>query len=288
MAAVSGAVSAPKPVKTTIAPRRGFFHLDLGELWRYRELAFFFVWRDIKVRYKQTVIGATWAIIQPVVLMVVFTFIFGRGGRLAPPPGIPRPIYYFSGLLIWSYFAQALQVSTGSIVSSQQIITRIYYPRLIHPIAGTLPGLVDFVMAFVVMVALMLGYGTDFTLRLLIIPLLLLAAAATALGGGLWLSATNALYRDIREGTPFLIQVLMLLSVVFPASRFSESASTEVAWLYGLNPMAWIVEGARWAITGFGNFPTQLMWPGLAVTFLLLITGLVYFRRIEDVIVDVV
>jgi lipopolysaccharide transport system permease protein len=288
MAAVSGAVSAPKPVKTTIAPRRGFFHLDLGELWRYRELAFFFVWRDIKVRYKQTLIGATWAIIQPVVLMVVFTFIFGRGGRLAPPPGVPRPIYYFSGLLIWTYFAQALQVSTGSIVSSQQIITRIYYPRLIHPIAGTLPGLVDFVMSFVVMAALMVGYGTAFTTRLAVIPVLLVAAALTALGGGLWLSATNALYRDIREGTPFLIQVLMLLSVVFPSSRFAESAPGDLGWLYGLNPMAWIVEGARWAITGFGEFPSQLMWPGLAVTFVLLVTGVVYFRRIEDVIVDVV
>ena len=288
MAGSSGALAARKPVKTTIAPRRGFLHLGLGELWRYRELGLFYVWRDIKVRYKQTVIGATWAIIQPIVLMVVFTFVFGRGGRLAPPPGVAAPIYFFSALVIWSYFAQALQVSTGSILSSQQIITRVYYPRLIHPLAGTLPGLVDFVMAFAVMLVLMAAYNVPFTPRLAVMPVLLLVAALTAFGAGMWLSATNALYRDIREGTPFLIQVLMFLSVILPAKRFADAAPGDVAWLYGINPMAWVVEASRWAITGHGDFPTRLMTPGLVVTGLLLVTGLIYFRRLEDVIVDVV
>jgi homopolymeric O-antigen transport system permease protein len=288
MGAPTGALRAPSSVKTTITPRRGFLHLDLGELWRYRELGFFFVWRDIKVRYKQTVIGAAWAIIQPIVLMLVFTVIFGRGGRLAPPPGVPGPIYYFSALVIWSYFAQALQVSTGSVLGSQQIITRIYFPRLLLPLYGTFPGIVDFSMAFLVMVALMIGYGVPFTTHLLVMPLLVLVAGLTAFGAGMWLSATNAIYRDIREATPFLIQVLMFLSVILPAKRFAAAASSDVGWLYGLNPMAWVVEASRWAITGRGGFPTQLMVPGLVVTFGLLVTGLIYFRRIEDVIVDVV
>ncbi len=274
--------------KTTITPRRGVFHLDLGELWRYRELGFFFVWRDIKVRYKQTVIGAAWAIIQPIVLMVVFTVVFGKGGRLSPPDGVPAPVWFFSALVIWSYFAQALQVSTGSILSSQQVITRIYFPRLILPLAGTLPGLIDFAMAFLVMIGLMVGYGQAFSTNLFILPLLVIVVQLTAFGAGMWLSATNALYRDIRESTPFLIQVLMFMSVIFPSKRIAEGTSANLAWLFGLNPMAWVVEASRWAITGYGTFPTKLMVPGLVVTFLLLISGLVYFRRIEDVIVDVV
>ena len=290
MAAVQGAVSAPKPVKTTIAPRRGFLHLDLGELWRYRELGVFFVWRDIKVKYKQTLIGATWAIIQPIVLMVVFAVIFGRyGGRaLAPPAGIPAPIFYFSGLLIWTYFAQALQVSTGSVLSQQVTITRVYFPRLMLPLAGTFPGLVDFAMSFIVMVVLMVAYGVPFTLRMAVIPVLVVLAALTAFGAGMWLSATNAIYRDIREGTPFFIQVLMFMSVILPARKLASEASKGVAWVYGLNPVAGIVEASRWAIIGRGHFPFELVLPGLAVTALLLITGVIYFRRIEDVMVDLV
>jgi lipopolysaccharide transport system permease protein len=288
MGAGSAALRAPNVPKTTITPRRGFIHLDLGELWRYRELGLFFVWRDIKVRYKQTLIGAAWAIIQPVVLMVVFTLLLRRGGQLAPPRGIPGPIWFFSALVIWSYFAQALQASTQSILGSQQMITRIYFPRLILPLAGTFPGLIDFAMAFVVMVGLMIGFGQPFTLNLLIMPVLLVVAAVTAFGAGMWLSATNALYRDIREGTPFLVQVLMFVSVILPSRRIAAGSSQGLTWLLGLNPMAWVVEASRWAITGYGEFPTRLMIPGLVVTFVLLITGVIYFRRIEDVIVDVV
>jgi lipopolysaccharide transport system permease protein len=279
----------PKAPTTVITPRRGWFHLGLGELWRYRELGYFLVWRDIKVRYKQTVIGATWAIIQPVVLMIVFTAIFGRGGgRLSPPEGIPGPIFYFSALLVWTYFSQALQGATASIVTSQNVITKIYFPRLVLPISGTLPGVVDLLMSFLVMSALMLWYGFPFTLRLLVIPALVLLAALTALGAGLWLAASNALYRDIREGTPFLIQVLMFLSVILPAKG---AAVESIRWLLAFNPMTAVIEGCRWAILGpaWGHaFPTDLLGPGIAVACLLFVTGLIYFRRIEDVIVDVV
>lgn len=285
MAAASRATTAPT---MTITPRRGFFHLDLGELWRYRELGFFLAWRDVKVRYKQTVIGAAWAIIQPVVLMIVFSAVFRRGGRLAPPSGIPAPIFYFSALVAWSYFAQALQVSTGSVVSQQQVVTRVYFPRLILPLEGCFPGLVDFTMSFLVMLALMVGYHVPITGRLVVLPPLLILAMLTAFGAGMWLSASNALYRDIREGIPFLIQVLMLITVVLPSKRFAAGASEGLRWLYGVNPMAGVIEGFRWAIIGRGTFPTALLVPGMIVTAVLLLTGVVYFRRIEDVIVDVV
>lgn len=273
---------------TVITPRRGWFHLGLGELWRYRELGYFLVWRDLKVRYKQTVIGAGWAIIQPVVLMVVFTAVFGRGGgRLSPPDGVPGPVFYFSALLLWSYFAQALQGATASIVTSQQVVTRIYFPRLILPLSGTLPGMIDFFMSTVVMAGLMLYYGFPFTLRLLVLPLLLGLAWITALGAGLWLSASNALYRDIREGTPFLVQVLMFVSVLLPAKATSET----IRWLLALNPMTTVVEGSRWAVLGDAwqrGFAFDLLWPGLAAALFVFVTGLIYFRRVEDVIVDVV
>jgi lipopolysaccharide transport system permease protein len=168
-------------------------------------------------------------------------------------------------------------------VNSQSIITRIYLPRLVLPITATLPGLVDFVMSFVVLVALMLFYGVPFTVRLLVVPALLLMAIATAIGAGLWLAASNALYRDIREGTPFLIQILMFVSVIFPARE----ASAELRWVLGLNPMATVIEGSRWSVIG-GSFPTDLLGPGLIVMTALVVSGLVYFKRIEDTIVDVV
>jgi lipopolysaccharide transport system permease protein len=285
-----GVSAGPQRAPTSIiTPRRGWFHLGLGELWRYRELGYFFVWRDLKVRYKQTVIGASWAVIQPIVLMIVFTVIFGKGsGRLAPPAGVPAPVFFFSALLAWSYFATALQGATSSLVTSQQIITKIYFPRLILPMSGTFPGLVEFAMSSLVMAGLMVYYGVPFTARLLVIPPLMLLAAMTAFGAGLWLSASNALYRDIREGTPFLIQILMFATVIFPAK--SPSAES-VRWLLAFNPMTTVIEGSRWAILGNAwehGFPTDLLAQGVGVAVLLVLTGLMYFRRIEDVIVDVV
>lgn len=285
MAVPAGQARTPT---TIITPRRGWFHLGLSELWKYRELGYLLAWRDLRVRYKQTVLGVGWAVLQPVILMVVFTVVFGRsGGKLAPPESIPAPIFYFSALLVWSYFAQALQASSASIVTAQQIVTKIYFPRLVLPINGMFQGFPDFVMSWVVMSGLMLAYGFPFSPRLVVIPALVLLASVTALGAGLWLSASSALYRDIRLGTPFFVQVLMFASVIYPAKAASGSAH----WLLGLNPMTVVVEGCRWAVLGdeWGRtFPTELLWPAIAVATVLLLTGLVYFRRIEDIVVDVV
>jgi lipopolysaccharide transport system permease protein len=267
-----------------ISPRRGWFHLDLGELWRYRELGYFLVWRDVKVRYKQTAIGAAWAVLTPIVLMVVFTFVFGKG-RSGAPPGISAPIWYFAGLLPWTYFAQALQSSSGSVLGQQSVITKIYFPRLMLPLAGVLPALVDFVFSFAVLVVLMFAYGVPVTARMAVIPLLLVICTLTAFGAGTWLSATNALYRDVREGVPFIIQILLFTSpILLPRARIP-------VWfrpVYGLNPMATVIEGCRWAVTGAIAFPWDYFLPGMCFLAVLLFGGLVFFRRIEEVIIDVV
>ena len=277
---------APRAAPTmVITPRKGWFHLDLGELWRYRELGYFFVWRDLKVRYKQTLIGALWAVITPVILMVVFTVVFGRGGQGEAAKGVPSPIWYFSALLPWTYFAQGLQVSAQSVLSMQNVIKKIYFPRLMLPLAGVLPGLVDFFMSFAVLVALMAMYGVPFTARLAVIPALIIVTGLTAFGAGLWLSATNALYRDVREAVPFLVQILLFTSpVLLNRERIPEWFEP----IYGLNPMAGVIEGSRWAITGVGTFPWEYMVPGLAFLAFMILGGLVYFRRIEDVIIDVI
>jgi lipopolysaccharide transport system permease protein len=268
-----------------ITPRRGWFHLDLGELWRYRELGYFFVWRDLKVRYKQTLIGALWAVITPIILMIVFTLVFGRGGRGPGEQGVPSPIWYFSALLPWTYFAQGLQVSSASVISMQNVIKKIYFPRLMLPLAGVLPGLIDFVMSFAVLVGLMVMYDVPFTSRLAVMPALLILTTLTAFGAGLWLSATNALYRDVREGVPFLIQILLFTSpVLLSRSRIPEWFEP----IYGLNPIVGVIEGSRWAVTGVGAFPWEYVGPGLIFLIVLIGTGLLYFRRIEDVIIDVV
>jgi lipopolysaccharide transport system permease protein len=279
----AGTHTVKRPV-TVIEPRRGLFHLDLGELWRYRELGFFLVWRDIKVRYKQTVIGATWAIISPIVLMVVFTFVFGRV-RSGAPANVPPPIWFYAALLPWGYFSQAIVTASGSIVGAGNIIKKVYFPRLILPMSGVLPGLVDFAMSFAVLFVLMFVYDIPITLRLFAIPLLLGIAGATAFGAGLWLSAMNALYRDIRELVPFMVQILLFTSpILLPRSRIPDSLLT----YYGLNPIAGVVEGSRWAVLGTNPFPWDFVLPGLGTVALLVLTGFIYFRRIEDVIVDVV
>jgi lipopolysaccharide transport system permease protein len=269
---------------TVITPRRGLFHLGLGELWRYRELGYFFVWRDVKVRYKQTVIGAAWAILTPIIFMVVFTVVFGRA-RGAAAAGVAPPIWYFSALLPWTYFAQGLSSSAASVLGAQQVIKKIYFPRLVLPLASVFPGLIDFAMSFIVLIALMLVYHAPITGRLVMIPALLLITTLTAFGAGLWLSATNALYRDVREAVPFLIQILLFVSpVLLSRDRIPDWFEP----IYALNPMAGVIEACRWAVTGNGIFPWDFMVPGLVFLVVLLLSGLIYFRRIEDVIVDVV
>ena len=267
-----------------IAPPRGWFDLDFAELWHYRDLLYFFIWRDIKVRYKQTLIGVGWAVIQPLLTMLVFSLFFGVLARI-PSGGLPYPIFYYTALLPWMYFASALGSVTGVVVDNQRVITKVYFPRLILPLAAVVGGLVDFAIAFLLLIGMMFYYGIRPTWAMLLLPLFLLLALATALGAGLWLATMNAIYRDVRYVTPFLIQFWMFASpVAYPSSLVPE----KWRWLYGLNPMAGVIEGFRWALTGQGRPPDLFLLVSAAAVALTLFGGLVYFRRMEGTIADVV
>ena len=277
----------PKPADvpvTRIEARRGWLSLDLRELWAYRELVYFFVWRDIKVRYKQTVIGAAWAILQPVLTMLVFSLFFGKLAKI-PSQGLPYPIFYYSALLPWMYFATAMQSATNVVVEQQRVITKIYFPRVVLPISSVLAGLVDFAISFSVFLILMASYRIAPTAAVLWLLPFTLLAVLTALGVGLWLSALNAIYRDVRYVVPFLVQFWMFASpVAYPSSLVPQ----KWRWLYGLNPMAGVIEGFRWALTGHGDSPSILLAASsLAVVFLVL-SGLVYYHAVEGTIADVV
>ena len=281
------AIAAPQPAEehvVRIAPPRGWLRLELGELWAYRELLYFFIWRDLKVRYKQTLIGAGWAVIQPFGTMVVFSVFFGALARM-PSGGLPYPLFYYAALLPWMYFASALSAATGVVVENQRIITKVYFPRLILPFAAVVSGLVDFVIAFGILLLMLLYYGVMPTLAVLYLPAFLLLALATALGAGLWLAAMNAMYRDVRYAVPFLIQFWLFASpVAYPSSLIPE----KWRWLYGLNPMAGVIEGFRWAITGQGRPPDLLLLASALAVAALLVGGLFYFRRMESTFADVV
>lgn len=280
-----GTVTAPHeehlPV-FRIEPTASGVRVDLRELWEYRELLYFFVWRDIKVRYKQTVIGAAWAIIQPVMTMVVFSIFFGGLAKI-PSDGLPYPIFFYSALLPWNYFAQALTSTTNSMVENQRLITKVYFPRLILPIAAVATGLVDFAVAFSVLIGMFVWYGITPSPAILLLPLLLLLTVVTALGVGLWLAALNALYRDVRFVIPFCIQVWLFASpVVYPSSL----VPSEWQWLYGLNPMAGVISGFRWAVTGSGQPPNLLLAASAVAMVVILVVGLRYFQRAEETVVD--
>jgi len=267
-----------------IAARRGWLALDLPELWAYRELLYFFVWRDIKVRYKQTVIGAAWAVLQPLMTMLVFSLFFGRLAKI-PSQGLPYPIFYYCALLPWTYFQTALQTATNIVVDQQRVITKIYFPRIVLPISAVLSGLLDFAISFGVFLVMMVYYHMVPTRAVVWLPAFTLLAILTALGVGLWLSALNALYRDVRYVVPFLVQFWMFASpVVYPSSLVSE----KWRWLYGLNPMAGVIEGFRWALTGHGQPPGILLAASSAAVLLLVLSGLVYFHAMEGTIADVV
>jgi lipopolysaccharide transport system permease protein len=269
---------------TSIRPRRGLLDLDLGELWRYRELLYFFVWRDVKVRYKQTVLGAAWAIIQPLFTMLVFTLFFGHLGKM-PAEGLPYPVFYFAALVPWTYFANAMTQATSTMIENQRVITKVYFPRLALPLSAVLSALVDFAIAFVVLVAMMLFYGVIPTPAVLLLPVFLLLALTTAFAVGLWLSALNAQYRDVRYVVPFLVQFWMFASpVVYPSSLVPE----RWRWLYGLNPMAGTIDGFRWALTGRGAPSAALLAASAVAVLLILAGGLVYFQRVEGTLADVV
>jgi lipopolysaccharide transport system permease protein len=267
-----------------IEARRGWLALDLGELWAYRDLVYFFVWRDIKVRYKQTVIGAAWAILQPVLTMLVFSLFFGKLAKI-PSQGLPYPIFYYTALLPWNYFATAMQGATNIVVENQRVITKIYFPRVVLPISSVLSGLVDFAISFGVFLVLMAWYHMVPTRAVIWLPAFLLLAVLTALGVGLWLSALNALYRDVRYVVPFLVQFWLFASpVAYPSSL----VPAKWRWLYGLNPMAGVIEGFRWALTGHGDPPSMLLAASSGAVVLLVVSGLVYYHAMEGTIADVV
>src|SRR5208283_4911927 len=267
-----------------IAPPQGWLSLDWKELWGARELLYFFVWRDIKVRYKQTAIGAAWAVIQPFMTMVVFSLFFGKLAKM-DSHGLPYPIFYYSALLPWMYFATALQNATNVVVEQQQMITKVYFPRLVLPLSAVMAGLLDFAISFVVFLGMMAYYRVMPGLAILLFPGFLLLAVLTALGVGLWLSALNAIYRDVRYVIPFLVQFWMFASpVAYPSTLVPE----RWRWLYGLNPMAGVIEGFRWSLTGTGAPPNAMLAVSTAMVLLLLAGGVIYFQKMEGTIADVV
>jgi len=265
-----------------IEPPRGWFNLRLKELWNYRELLYFLVWRDVKVRYKQTVIGIAWVVLQPLLTMGVFTLFFGRLAKL-PSNGLPYPVFYFAALVPWTYFSTALQSCTGVVVDNQHVITKVYFPRLVLPLSAVVSGLVDFAIGFVVLLVVTFIYGIKPTLTVLWLPVLLLLAVLTAFGVGLWMSALNALYRDVRYVVPFLVQFWMFASpVAYPSSLVPQ----RWRWLYGLNPMAGVIDGFRWALTGHGVAPGPLMLASASAVTAVLLGGLFFFQRMEGTVAD--
>lgn len=282
--AQSGSSPAHAVDLTVIESSKGWVSLRLAELWYYRELLYFLAWRDVKVRYKQTVMGASWAIIQPFFTMVVFSLFFGRLAKM-PSDGIPYPIFSYSALVPWTFFANGLGQSANSLVGSQNLIKKVYFPRLTIPISGVLSGVIDFFLAFLVLLAMMVYFGMYPTLNAFWLPLLLLLALATSLGVGLWLSAMNVQYRDIRYVVPFLTQFWMFATpIAYPSSLLSEPWRT----VYGLNPMVGVVEGFRWALLGSESRPGLVIVASSVAAVTMLVTGAFYFRRMEKTFADVV
>lgn len=267
-----------------IEPSSGWVSLKLKELLEYRELLYFLTWRDIKVRYKQTVIGAAWAIIQPFFTMVVFSLFFGKLAKM-PSDGIPYPIFSYAALVPWMFFANGLSQSSNSLVGGANLITKVYFPRLVMPISGVVSGAVDFVLAFVILIGMMLFYGIMPTLNVFYLPFLLLLAFITALGVGLWLSALNVQYRDVRYVVPFLTQFwLFATPVAYPSSLLSEPWRT----IYGINPMVGVVEGFRWALLSTATAPGPIVIVSTLASLAILVSGAYYFRRMEKTFADVV
>jgi lipopolysaccharide transport system permease protein len=267
-----------------IRPSRAWVPLKVQDLWEYRELLYFMVWRDVKVRYKQTLLGAAWALLQPLLTMVLFSVFFGRLARI-PSDGIPYPIFAYAALVPWTLFAHALSRGASSLVSGANLIRKVYFPRLTMPVAAVLSGLVDFALAFGVLVAMMFYYGMSLTWKACLLPAFVLLALVTALGVSLWLSALNVYYRDVGVATPFLVQTwLFATPIAYPSSLVPEPWRA----LYGLNPMAGVVEGFRWILLDVSTRPGPLVIASASVSFALLVGGAYYFRRMERTFADVV
>jgi lipopolysaccharide transport system permease protein len=267
-----------------IQPSQGRINLGIRELWKCRELLYFLTWREIKVRYKQTALGAAWAIIQPLFSMLIFSLFFGRLGRI-PSDGVPYPLFVLAGLVPWMFFSNALSNSSNSLVNSAHLITKVYFPRLALPIASVLAGTVDFAISFLLLLVLMAHYGVFPAARALLLPLFFLLSIVTALGVGFWLSALNVEFRDIKYTVPFIVQMwLFATPIIYPSSLLPGR------WwaLYALNPMAGVVEGFRWALLGSGQQPKAMMFVSALVAVCLLFSGAYYFRRMERTFADIV
>jgi lipopolysaccharide transport system permease protein len=283
-------LSKAQPEVTYLRPTRGLAALNLRDLWVYRELVYFLTWRDILVRYKQTVLGAAWAVIQPIIQMVVFTFIFSNAAGLSSE-GVPYPIFNFTALLPWGLFSKAMNDAGRSLVTNRNMITKIYFPRLTIPVASVLAGLVDFAIAFVVYVLIIVyytlspgsSYAFKFTPALFALPLVIILALIATLGVSLWLSAMNVIYRDVGHILPFLTQIWFFVTpIVYSASMVSDKWQI----VYALNPLTGVVEGFRWCLLGIHSLPWQLLAISAGVAVILLISGLVYFRNMERSFAD--
>lgn len=282
MSETTSAKESIAPEHIHVEPPRGWAALNLAEIWRYRELLYFLVWRDIKVRYKQTFLGAAWAVLQPFLTMVVFSVFFGYLAKV-PSDGQPYPLFTYTALLPWQLFAYALAESSNSIVNNQRLISKIYFPRLIVPLAGVVAGLVDFLIAFVVLIGMLVFYHQPFTIRILALPQFILLAVATALAAGLWLSTLNVRYRDVRYLMPFLTQLWFFLTpIAYPTSLIPQAFRP----FYALNPMVGVVEGFRWALLGGQSLDLVVFLVSTVAVAVLLIGGMIYFRRMETTFAD--
>jgi lipopolysaccharide transport system permease protein len=267
-----------------IRPPRHWVALELRELWEYRELLYFLVWRDVKVRYKQTMLGVAWVVLQPLATTVIFTIIFGNLAKI-PSENLPYAVFAMAGLIPWNYFAGAFARGGASLVGSAQLLSKVYFPRLIVPISSILVGLIDSAIVFLVLLVLMLVYGIAPTATIVTLPLFVVLAIATALGVSLWLSALNVQYRDVSYLIPFIAQFWMYATpVVYPASMIP----AQWRFLYGLNPMTGVVEGFRWALFGTGEPPGLMFAISAVIVVTLLVSGILFFKRMEDSFADVV
>ena len=280
----SGAETRESAHIRRIEPSSGWVPLKLAELWEYRELLYFLTWRDVKVRYKQTALGVAWAIIQPLFTMLVFSVFFGRLARM-PSDGIPYPIFCYTALVPWTLFANGLTQSSNSLVGSSNLITKVYFPRLIIPMSTALSAAVDFLFSFGVLIVMMLYYGVTPSRNLLALPLFISLAVIASLGVGMWLSALNVQFRDVRYVVPFITQFWMLATpIAYPSSLLGEPWRT----LYGLNPMAGVVEGFRWSLLGLNTSPRPILIVSFLASLAILISGAFYFRRMERNFADIV
>lgn len=269
---------------TLIQPSSGWLGLNLGEVWARRELLYFLTWREVKVRYKQTLLGASWALLQPLFTMVIFSLFFGRLAKM-PSDGVPYPVFAFTALVPWIFFSNGLTQSSNSLVNNSQLITKIYFPRLLVPTAAVLGGLIDFVLAFGLLLIMILWYGVGIHPNIVWTPLFVLLALVSSLGAGLWLSALNVEYRDVRHTVPFLVQMWMFATpIAYPSSLLHEPWHT----LYALNPMVGVVEGFRWAILGSNTRPDSLLLVSSAISITSLVTGALFFRRTEKRFADLI